>query len=403
MATPEPIARAERVRELDVLRGFALCGVLVVNMEAFSGFAFMAPPALAALPHSGRDPQLQYLLGWLAIAKFYSLFSFLFGLGFAVFMERASERVGDAAKLFRRRLTGLLAIGIVHGVFVWFGDILHVYALLGFALLLFRHAKARTILRWALGFLFFPIVFYVVYVALARAGAVVGPPSGPPPDDILRALDAFARGTYAEAVRANALFLVAGTLIRRFAQFQIPRILGMFLLGLYVYRVGLRSVLADRVRLLRIFSWGLAIGLPTAAFAAAHPMAGFLPEPTMDGLARTTAESIGTLTLSLGYGAGIVLLATTDGLRRLVAPFEPLGRTALSNYLLQSVVCVSIFYGAGLGWFLKTSLSTCLILAVVILAAQMALSAGWLRHFRYGPAEWLWRTFTYRFLQSLRR
>src|SRR5688572_25253047 len=152
---PTPIQGAERMDVLDAVRGAALLGILLINIIPFSGLLFDHPPALA---HT-HEPTF-FLLMFLVEGKFYSLFSFLFGVGFAVFVSRASARGSDGRRLFKRRLTGLLIIGIVHTLVIWMGDILATYALIGFALIPFLERDDRTVLKWAGTMLLLPVPLY---------------------------------------------------------------------------------------------------------------------------------------------------------------------------------------------------------------------------------------------------
>ena len=142
----KPILSSERAEWLDAMRGFALLGILLINLTAFSGYAFIDPTSKAALPWNGADGVLEYLTHALIEAKFYSLFSFLFGLGFALQLQRAEQRDADFRSVFRRRMAWLLVFGLLHAVLVWFGDILNFYALMGFALLWFRKVSTRVLL-----------------------------------------------------------------------------------------------------------------------------------------------------------------------------------------------------------------------------------------------------------------
>lgn len=392
-----PVARGERLEILDVLRGFALSGILFVNIETLSGHDFLSAEQARALPGGGLDPLMSFLVSWLVHAKFYSLFSLLFGIGFAVFMQRAAARGVPAAPLFRRRLFGLLLIGLLHSVLLWFGDILHVYALVGFLLVPFYSASPRKILRWSAIVLVLPIVLHgllVVGAALAPAGAT-GAADSSRPDLLVRAVEAYRAGGYLEVLRANAVLTVVGFVLRRVLQMQALRVYGMFLLGFYISRRGLLEVARDRAMLRRSVVWGLALGLPASAAAAVLPTPRLVPEPTFVAWAQTTSESIGALGLCLAYAAAIVLLFERPSWRRWLASLSSFGRTALTNYLLQTLACVAVFYGIGFGLFMRVSLAYAFLFAIAIITCQLVASPLWLARFAYGPAEYGWRRFTY--------
>jgi uncharacterized protein len=338
------------------------------------------------------------LLAVLVEAKFYSLFSFLFGVGFAVFIQRAEMRGADARRLFKRRLVGLLIIGLVHTLFIWFGDILATYAVLGFVLVLFMRKDDRTVLRWAFALLLTPILLYALAVVLTgRSGsapasvAAPGDEEGLPP--ILTAATAkFASGNYLQGVEGNVVFTIANV-IRRLILMFFPRVLGMFLLGFWAGRQGLFANAAGyRGLLRRVCLWGLALGVPlnVLVFVIDAPVMG---PPTLEGLLDMTLRSIAVPMLALGYAAGLTLLFQKSA--ALTEAFAPVGRMALTNYLMHSVVAVIVFYGIGFGLYGGVSLAANMAGAVVLFAVQMAVSRLWLSRAAFGPAEWLWRWFTY--------
>ena len=391
--TTAPVLTGERIETLDAVRGVAVLGILLVNVVAFSGYAFMTPAQRAAIPMSRLDGPVFFLMALVIEAKFYSLFSFLFGVGFAVFVQRASARGADAVRLFKRRLVGLLLIGLVHTLFIWMGDILMIYALIGFALIPFLRRDDRSILRWTVAMLASPIV---IYLALAAAASFVSGPAGPGdgslPPFLQDATDKFAYGSYLETVEGNVVFTLA-QLVRRFVLMFYPRVFGMFLLGLYV---GRHRMFADPDRhrrlMTNVFIVGLTVGLPFAAVGAA--LETDVPVLGLRGFVETTAKTIAAPVLAAAYAAGLVLLFQRS--KRLVAALAPVGRMALSNYLMHSFVGVLIFYGVGLGYFRQVALSISVAGAFALFLLQMIISRVWLAHANFGPAEWLWRAFTYR-------
>jgi uncharacterized protein len=225
-----PIGVSERAEWLDALRGFALLGILLINLTAFSGYAFIDPASKAALPWNGADGVLEYLIHALVEAKFYSLFSFLFGLGFAMQLQRAEQRDADFRSVFRRRMAWLLVFGLVHAIFIWFGDILNFYALMGFALLWFRKVSTRVLLGAAIFCLTAPIWLYSLYlviVQLSQVAPVAAPEGGA---RFAAIIDAYPHGSYGDVVQSNATIYVFAW-ARRIYRFQLLRVFGMFLLA----------------------------------------------------------------------------------------------------------------------------------------------------------------------------
>jgi uncharacterized protein len=382
----KPVRNGERIALLDVLRGFAILGIVLFN------FGPMWPTE--GLPFSAADAQLGFLVEVLVHGKFYSLFSLLFGIGFAVFLMRAQARGADAVALFRRRLAGLLLIGLAHTTLIWFGDILTLYALLGFALIPFRRWSDRALLRAAVIVLVLPIPLYGIAALAASASGIAQPAGSGMPAPLLRGIAAFRDGSYADVVEANLLFTAAGV-VRRLLNMQLVRVFGMFLLGFWAGRVGLFADLAaHRVLLRRLLLLGVLVGLPGSTLAALLPQ-GSAILPTPGGWPAAALIAVATPILCLGYAAAIALLSMRASWQRVLRVFAPVGRMALTNYLLQSVVLVGVFHGIGLGLFGQVSLATTLLIATALFLVQVPLSALWLRRYSYGPIEWLWRQFTY--------
>lgn len=394
-AAAAPVQGTERMDTLDAVRGVAVLGILLANIIPMSGLLFVEPGRHLSLPFSEWHDTTFFLVLFLIEAKFYSLFSLLFGVGFAVFIHRAAARGADAARLFKRRLTGLLLVGLAHSLLVWMGDILATYAVLGFGLLPFIRRDDRTVLRWAAAMLLLPILLYGAMAAVAWAAAVPQPPGagGAPPPVLLAAADGFATGSYADVVKGNAIF-TAAQVVRRFILMFFPRVFGMFLLGFYIGRRGLFADLdVHRPLLRRVLGWGFTIGLPLA-FVGARLEGSNMGVPGPAGLLETAVKSIGVPALSLGYAAGFCLLfQRVRGLRR---AFAPAGQMALTNYLLHSVAAVAVFYGIGFGRWGRVPLVVAIAGAVAFFVLQMIASRLWLARATFGPAEWAWRMFTYR-------
>jgi uncharacterized protein len=390
-----PVTRGERIDLLDVLRGFALGGIVLVNYQVFSGLLFMSPAELARLGITTADRTAQFLIHLLFEQKFYSLFSLLFGIGFSILMGRAAERGSAFAPLFHRRLTVLLGIGFVHALLIWPGDILVLYAVLGFVLLVFRDSSDRSVLRWGVGLLLSPIAIYGGFLAVGMPDPMAMAAERGGPSLLARALAAFREGSYPEVVAANA-FMYAGTWIRYLLSIRIPRVLGMFLIGVWLDRRNVfRDPEANRGLLVRTALWGAAIGLPAnlaVAWLAEDQMA--LPA-SGPGLLQTTLTSVGVPALALAYAAAIGLAMRRPAWRSRWMALAPVGRMALTNYLLQSVAGIAVFYGLGLGLFGRARpLAVCGI-ALGIFSIQAVLSRIWMARFAYGPAEWIWRRLTY--------
>lgn len=410
VAPAAPVAPGERIEAIDAVRGFALFGILAVNMALFShSVAELLSGAQAA--RSLLDQTTEWLIRWLAESKFYSLFSFLFGLGLVLQMHRAEARGRRFVPLFMRRMLVLLLIGLIHGFLIWIGDILTVYALLGLALLLFRRRSPRALLIWAGLFILLPLMVSGLGTAALEIGRL-----SPAGAEIERAIAAaqteittlaseanriYATGNFVEITlqRARDLAFLAPYLIA-----TMPSIFGMFLLGLYAGRRGIVQDLTAHRRLLRrVAFWGIGLGLPLNLVYAVGGDLSARTVPTWGLLVSQAAVTLGAPSLSLGYAAGLTLLILARPASWWHHSLAAAGRLALSNYLLQSLVCTFIFYGYGLRLFGQVGAAAGLLLTIGIYVVQLLLSRWWTRHFEYGPAEWLWRSLTYGHWQPFRR
>ncbi|WP_148273347.1 DUF418 domain-containing protein [Stigmatella aurantiaca] len=399
----------ERIELLDAMRGFALLGILFANLVSFSGYYVMSREQLAALPTAPADAWAVFAMNFLVEGKFYSLFSLLFGVGFSLMLGRAEQRGGTFGPLFLRRMVGLLGIGLIHLLGVWHGDILTLYALMGMVLILFRGMENRALLLWAVGLLWVPLLTHLVL--MATHGAL---DPAPPFNALSRAIQNAAGGPHAtlfslrSSDEAWQVFLgnLANAIQRPGRYLQTGRqakVLAMFLLGIWVGRRLLPDPLAHRMLLIRVLKGGLGLGLAGSALNAwLEARLGSAVLLTPAGLLQTAAYAVGVAPLAAAYAAGLALLWGTARGRRWLSPFVPLGRMALTNYLVQSGVGLLLFYGYGLNLMGRMGAVWMLPLALLILSLQALFSAGWLRYFTYGPAEWLWRQFTYRRLLPLR-
>lgn len=367
----------ERIEILDVIRGFALVGVLLVNMQYF-----VEPSYAQVLRDEGWGLPDRLGLGFvdlLALSKFYPIFSFLFGYGAALQMGSAVARGTGFAGLYAWRMTLLLLIGAHHAIYVWNGDILATYALLGYALLLFRKASDRTLLATSAG------------LVLAATAVLAG---------LRLALDAGLLAPDA-AAEIERRFAASAEPWRRVGR-QTLLVMGMFLLGFWAGRRGLFSDAppAHPGRLRRLVALALGIGLAGNLAYVALEMRVDPAALTWSWVAAVTLLAVCGPLLGAGYVGGLVLLFPRPGWRRRLSPLAAVGRTALTNYLLQSLVCLALVGQHGPLSPLHPPAGVALTFA--IFAVQVALSRWWLRRYRFGPVEWLWRSATYARWQPLR-
>jgi uncharacterized protein len=400
-----PVQPGERIQIIDILRGFALFGILLVNMALFREpiYALLFPPD-PTTPFLDRT--VTWLIHFLAEGKFYTLFSLLFGLGFAIQFSRAEERHSRIVPLYMRRLFVLLLIGLVHAFLIWTGDILIVYALLGFPLILFRKARPKTLLIW-IGVI---MTLYVLVLTLALVGlqlASLDPALATEVEQSMAMQDAFFQEELARAYQAyssGSFMEVTQHRIREYLNFatigglsMLPTVFSMFLLGLYFGKRRLFMAVEENLPFFRkLLRWGLIIGLPlNLIYATAVTISPSRTDFTPLTYVSTVAHLIGAPALSLAYVGGLTLLSRRPVWGARLQHLAPTGRMALTNYLMQSIICTLIFYSYGLGLIGQVGATVGLLLTIVIFALQVLFSRWWMERYRYGPAEWLWRSLTY--------
>lgn len=380
--SPPPDAPTQpnaRLITLDILRGIALLGIFTVNMLFFSGpYGYFGMTAA----RNEAERWLEVIVRVFAQGASYSLFSFLFGLGLALQLRRGPV----ALPRFRRRLLVLLGIGLIHAVFIWYGDILISYAVGGFVLTLFATQRSWVLALGALGFFALSSLTYLTPLDLGLA-----------PNASWLTLGSFndvmGSGSYLELVRYQAQ--MAWREILNLPDF-LPTVLWLFLLGLLAGRQGLFSEPKRRLWL-TILLVALPVALVFKGFVAY-----WLLTDTYSPLNVGYSFGIGGPALMFVYLSILSLLLSREVWQRRLAPFSFTGRMALTNYLTQSVVCTLIFNAYGLGYFGELGLSVTLLLVFIIYALQLIFSRVWLARFRFGPVEWLWRSLTYGSWQPLR-
>jgi uncharacterized protein len=377
LTSPRPTNPSERIDAIDVLRGIALFGVMAINITFEFRVSIFEQFLSPKHPASSLDRIVETALTLAVDLKAFALFSLLFGIGLAIQFERLSASPRRTMLLVRRLLV-LLAFGLIHLCLVWNGDILTEYALAGLLVLPLLFGPRRL-----LGIA--SVAFLLLYLALQ-----VWMPRGVFPDfvaltqNVAEANRIYATGGFAEvlAFRLRELALIIPLHIYIFM-----RTIGLFLLGAFAWRAGLlRNTPDRRAVLLRVAAAGIGLG---AALILANAGGIFTARSGI------VASPLGTVLLAIGYGAAIIAMANTVSGKAWLGWAAPLGRMAFTNYLAQSVIFGWIFYGYGLGLFGRLGTASALAIGIAVYVAQALFSAWWLRRFRYGPVEWLWRTLMY--------
>jgi uncharacterized protein len=388
MQDSRPIPGPERIDMLDAIRGFALFGILLMNLEAFNG------PITLAL--SGIDPSLRgadrladafiYLF---VQGKFWTLFSLLFGIGFAILYDSAARTGTDFRRIYKRRLWALLAIGAAHGILIWEGDILFAYAVAGF-MLLWRLKTDAVPRLWPI------VLIYTLPLAFIALAGAFAQPDGQ---------DAVLGNLLAEEIRVQGHSPYPDALTWRLGFFAqslgnlvilLPLTFAIFSLGVRLHRNGWSTPAAGRPdggwrRALVCYASGFALMLASVRYAPhASPVA-----INMTFAVVNILNMLAGILMALGMFFGIRYFWGKPAIQAKLACLAPLGRMALTNYLMQSLLCTLFFYGYGLGYFQQLPRAWHIPFAAAVIVLQTLYSTWWLNRFRLGPAEYLWRWLTY--------
>jgi uncharacterized protein len=383
----------ERIHTVDIIRGVAVLGIILANMMHFKSLAqkdILIFLEGHELPDGIFNQFATLFISFFVEGKFYPMFSLLFGLGFYILYNRLQQKDLKANRVFSRRLVFLLLIGAIHIIFFWHGDILLTYGLTGFFLLFFISRDPKTILLWSISL---HAVASIVVSMITLKGTLGFPPAGE-----IKALNEvttsmMAQGGYWEIVS----FRFTDSIINILSNiFSVPAILPLFLLGLYMGKTGMfHEAEAHLGRWKRICIHSLWAGM-LSSVAATALMHNFTPIPSY--LAYGIGFGLRTLTgpiLMLFYVSVLVLLTRKKMQQAIMKPFANVGRMALTNYLMQTLFLVLIFHGYGLGLFGQFSSGAGLLLSIGVYLFQLILSTLYLKKFKQGPMEALWRKWTY--------
>lgn len=401
-----------RIVAIDVLRGFALLGILLMNIRLF-----VLPDIVYESPsdygnEAGYNRMSYYLTAMLAQNKFMALFSMLFGASVLLFTDNLRAK-GKGVWPYFVRNWWLLMIGAVHMIFIWSGDILFVYALCAFPLYFFRKLAARKQLILGIGIFFFQFFF-----SWAIQGSIpyLGEESQEShydywhseDEDIQEDLDLYL-GSYPEQMAhrwegETNLGSNAGELLRSASLWgdYIGRALGMMLIGMALYRWGGFSAELSERTYCRMMVWGFGIGIPLSLIGLEYNLYNIWDWQTTYFYGRIP-HMLATGPIACGYIGLVMLWCKGSRLPWLRNRLAEVGRTALSCYIGQSLIATFIFYGFGLGLYGSVDYFLQLVIVVGIWVLQIFLVRFWLKYFRQGPLEWLWRCLTYFRLQPFRR
>ncbi len=392
-----PIASNERIVVIDVLRGFALLGIAIINMSWFS-----LPNGHETFEPRPFQEAYNKAAGFLALlifaGKANSIFSFLFGLGLTIQIQRAEAKGQDFKRIYVRRMAILFVIGLLHTVFLWHGDVLHDYAVLGLVLLVVRNAPKGWIFGMIALTYFVPLLRGLVPLFTHESATI------PVAEVAARAhldMRIFQTGTYWEQVAARLYQLRVMHIVNAWNAQGEPifamQLMTTILLGLYAGREKLLSNVEENVpRIRQITLWTFVLGAACALGASVFYM-GLKPQDTVSfgEVMFNVLLHLNRPLLCIAYIGLIVLLLRKPGPRKILRMFAPAGSMPLTNYIMQSVMATTLFYSYGFGLFGRVGTLAGVGISVGIFVVQAIMSSWWSTRFHYGPLEWLWRVASY--------
>jgi uncharacterized protein len=390
-----PTKENSRIEILDIWRGFAIFGILMVNMLVFN----CSFPYRSAYEQEWSSTVNQFTLRFLEIffySNFYPIFSFLFGLGISLQVLKQVERNTFRLSFFVRRFLGLFLLGVFHIVFIWSGDILHLYALLGIPLiLLLLLARYSNLVLWiSMAFVFlFPYWSDLIIGIENLSPFNLGLTLDQHPRETLNGI--YHKGSYLElvAIRLKEYRFAANMLYG----FMAPVAFSMMLLGAYVVKSDRLKSIPQWVKKhqtkLGILAL-IAFGYNAFIIYYMLPTYGRDINPYL-GYVLTRLYFLSHMFKGLFYLFLLAWLYEYTIFKKPLSYLQSVGRMALSNYLLQSILALFIFSNLGLGWYEHLSPFQCILMVFVIYSIEIIISPIWFRYFRYGWFEWLWRSFSY--------
>jgi uncharacterized protein len=393
-----PVSESERIESMDVLRGFALAGILQMNIQAFSmvSAAYLNPTAYGDL--GGANLWVWIICHIFVDQKFISIFSMLFGAGIVLMWQRAESRGGNARRLHYRRVGWMILFGLLHAHLFWFGDILYSYGMCGLAVYFFRDRSPRALVAAALAF---AAIGSAISVGIGlsipfwppEAVDLMNREDWQPSPEVVEREVAIYRGSWLDQMQLRpadaALFQ-----LMIFPVLLSWRLASLMLLGMALYKLGALSARWSRREYLQLIGAGALVGVPVVVFGIVENF-----ERNWDvrysffqGMAY---NYWGSYLVALGWIGFIMLWCRSSLLPRLKSRVAAVGRTAFSNYILQTLICTTIFYGHGFGLFGSVERTGQALIALAIYGAQLLIAPLWLKYFSLGPLEWIWRRLTY--------
>lgn len=400
-----PVGESDRIESIDVLRGFALLGILVLNIQSFAmpGSAYVNPNAYGDL--NGANYWVWWVSHVFCDQKFMTIFSMLFGAGIVLMTSRAERRTGRSAAVHYRRMAWLILFGLLHAHLLWYGDILYSYGMCGLLAWLFR--------KWP------PVVLIAIGLVLISVGSVIMiaselslpyweqqgieglRQSWTPSAEALQAeLDAY-RGSWLEQM-PNRMIGAMFFQTFMFAIWSFWRVTGLMCIGMAMFKLGVFQGKRSATTYATMCIIGLGVGLSLSAYGVHwNTQRDWAMESSF--FFGSEFNYWGSLFASFGYVGMVMLVCKLPGMLQWLTPLAAVGRMALTNYLLHTIICTMIFYGHGFGYFGRVERTGQIAIVVGVWIVQLILSPIWLRSFEFGPFEWLWRSLTYWRVQPMLR
>jgi len=399
MSNIQPTLSSERIQILDSIRGFALFGILFANLYSFIGYNTFTNEELFALP--SLDKAVLFFIDWFIEGKFYSIFSILFGLGFALQAERFNTRNGSFTSYWFKRMVVLLCFGLIHMTCIWNGDILTLYSLLGMLLPFFLPLSNKILIRWILVLLVTPIFMHTLlyftpdsslWGSLSRISQDLKAEWGYGDLSLLEMRtsdnpnEVFAINFLSSIPRAMS-YLMYG---------RYFKVLGLFLIGIVLARIWIPRIRNNEIKMPKGILWVGLFGFVTSFFYAYIKFEyGMVSAFTKIGFLHGIIYHSGTALFALFIGMIILKYWATGKAQVVFKNLAILGRMALSNYLFQNITAVILFFGYGFALMRDVSFATLPLFAFGILLTQWIFSRIWLQKFKQGPLETVWKKLAY--------
>lgn len=404
-----PVQIKDREVFMDVLRGIAILGIFIANLQFMS---YYSASFNGSYTYPSLDKKMAFLHAMFIEGKFYSIFSLLFGWGIALQMSRSKLSETAVAKFIRRRLWFMILLGGIHLFFIWIGDIVLFYGLIGFILVALRKKSNKQLLILGSVLLFLPIVLYFLKMKFQWLNAPAG---------IFFEASSYLQTHWAglsKEVNETTIIRSSNSLWTdvklnmaaspfRFAYLifvsRIPKVLGMMLIGFVIGRSGIYKRIGEYKKQLWWFVIiGLAISIP-----ANYMLAFYMENPNnyynlkIEGWYETIAYAFGVAPLAIVYVVLLALFFQLKNVEKILQVLAPVGKMAFTNYMSHSIIGIIVFHNIGLGYMQQLGTFALTIFAVIVFIGQIIFSTIWLRYFEFGPIEWAWRSLTYGKMQKM--